>query len=183
MKKILLQLSASLLILFFASSSLYAQTDHVSNINDRFTFNPNADRDVNMVTDFMQSFLVDKDFDKARQYFKPDGMDYGPGYGDSTNVDQMIQMQQKLDSTVTDWNIQYFVKFSVSVKDGNQKGDWVLLWGNISSENKSGKTIIVPFNSVFKIEDEKIAMEVDYYDNMSVVRQLGYTITPPAGGQ
>jgi limonene-1,2-epoxide hydrolase len=95
----------------------------------------------------------------------------------------MIQMQQKLDSTVTDWSIQYFVKFSVSVKDGNQKGDWVLLWGNISSENKSGKTITVPFNSVFKIEDEKIAMEVDYYDNMSIVKQLGYTITPPTEGQ
>lgn len=183
MKKTILQLSAPLLISIFISTGLHAQADHVSNINDRFAFNPNADRDVHMVTDFMQAFLVDKDFDKARQYFKPDGIDYGPGYGDSVNVDRMIQMQQKLDSTITDWNIQYFVKFSVSVKEGHQKGDWVLLWGNISSENKSGKTITVPFNSVFKIEDEKIAMEVDYYDNMSIARQMGYTITAPAGGE
>lgn len=183
MKKTILQLSSLLLLFIFASESLHAQEDHVSNLNDKFAFNPNADRDVNMVTDFMQAFLVDKDFDKARQYFKPDAIDYGPGYGDSANVDQMIQMQQKLDSTVTDWNIQYFVKFSVSVKEGDQQGDWVLLWGNVSSTNKSGKTITVPFNSVFKIEDEKIAMEVDYYDNMSIVKQLGYTITPPTEGQ
>lgn len=183
MKKTILQLSSLLLLFIFASESLHAQEDHVSNLNDKFAFNPNADRDVNMVTDFMQAFLVDKDFDKARQYFKPDAIDYGPGYGDSANVDQMIQMQQKLDSTVTDWNIQYFVKFSVSVKEGDQQGDWVLLWGNVSSTNKSGKTITVPFNSVFKIEDEKIAMEVDYYDNMSIVKQLGYKITPPAGAQ
>jgi limonene-1,2-epoxide hydrolase len=170
---------AFLLLLSF--HRIYAQGDmHVQNANSFFTMNPDADEDINMATDFLQALLVNADFDKAKSMLADSYMDYGPGASDSVGTDQMIAMQQKMDSSESNWNIQYVARMSIRVPDGNLAGDWVFLWMQVSSLDKlSGKTITMPAHSVFKIVNGKIVFEFDYFDNLSALRQMGYTITPP----
>lgn len=170
-------LAAGLLIL---CQGLRAQPMMVKDINKKVVLNPNADRDINMVLAFNQAFIIDSDYAKARDYWVPTGINYGPGADDSATVDQMIQSQQQMSPHQLDKKMDYIALLSVRVLSGAQKGDWVLLWGNYSATDKKGTRVTSPFNSVYKIEDQKIAMEVDFYDLLSVYKKIGFTITPPA---
>jgi ketosteroid isomerase-like protein len=104
-------------------------------------------------------------------------MGRGPSQLDSANTEK----------TVANWQANYkvqlerkvrFVTQSHKVSSGNYEGTWVSLWGTYTF-TQTEKTISIPFQLTAKVADGKIVSDRIYFDNLSVVRQLGYKLTPP----
>jgi ketosteroid isomerase-like protein len=143
---------------------------------DNVVQNPNAEADMKVVGDYVKA-LVSGDLDKAKSLLAPNFIGRGPSQLDSANTEK----------TVANWQANYkiqsdrkvgFVTQTHKVLSGNYKGTWVSLWGTYTF-TQAEKTIALPFQLTTKVADGKILSDRIYFDNLSVVRQLGYKLTPP----
>ncbi|HQV52008.1 MAG: nuclear transport factor 2 family protein [Flavobacteriales bacterium] len=99
---------------------------------------------------------------------------------DSSDVEGIIEMWAKNDSTRSDQKLRKVFAECVSVAAGDEyAGDWVHFWGDYSAkDNATGKSYTVPFFYDARVESGKITKSYMYYDRLSVYHQLG--TTPPA---
>jgi ketosteroid isomerase-like protein len=168
----LVALTASLL---FVSASAQAQTTP-PRYKDVVVDNPTAEADMKVVGDFVNA-LVSGDLDKAKSLAAPTYLGRGPGRLDSANVEK----------TLANWKANYnmqsdrkamFVTQTFKVLSGNLKGSWVSLWGDYTF-TQAGKTITFPFQYTASVADGKVMSDRIYYDNMAIITQLGFKVTPP----
>ena len=61
-------------------------------------------------------------------------------------------------------------------------GDYVSVWGNYSCAINE-KNISFPFQFTAKVANGKIERSTIYYDNLYILKTLGYTLTPPENGK
>jgi ketosteroid isomerase-like protein len=170
-------LLATLLFTAFATrAQAQSLTASQSRYKDRTAENPNADADIKIVDDFLNS-LVSEDLDKAKSLLAENYKGYGPAPTDSTTTEQTIsswkenykkQLNRKVD----------FVTETLRVLSGIHKGDWVLVWGNYSF-TQDGKNISFPFQYTAMVADGKITADIIYYDSKYIFETLGYKVTPP----
>jgi ketosteroid isomerase-like protein len=162
-----------ILVSFSTSAIVKAQTPAYK---DNVVQNPNAEADIKVVGDYIKA-LVSGDLDKAKTLLAPNFMGRGPSQLDSANTEK----------TVANWQANYkvqlerkvrFVTQSHKVLSGNYEGTWVSLWGTYTF-TQTEKAISIPFQLTAKVADGKIVSDRIYFDNLSVVRQLGYKLTPP----
>jgi ketosteroid isomerase-like protein len=174
--KVSLLLAAFLFTVFTTRAQAQSKPVQQDRYKDRAAENPNADADIKMVGDFLNS-LVSGDLIKAKSLLAENFMGYGPSPADSSNVEQ----------TINNWNENYkhqlnrkvdFVTGTLRVLSGTSKGDWVLAWGTYSF-TQDGKDISFPFQYTAKVADGKIVGDMTYYDNMYILQKLGYKVTPP----
>jgi ketosteroid isomerase-like protein len=137
--------------------------------------NPNADRDIQIVRDYMQA-MVAGDQNKARILVLPTYKNYGPSAADSSTLDQEMKAWQSNYQTQQNRKITT-VASTLRVKNGPFTGDWVSVWGEYSFTH-NGKTIAFPFHLQVQVSDGKIKNSRIYYDRLSVAQQQGYQLTP-----
>lgn len=164
---------------FLLNIIAYAQeTDHISNYNEQVVANPNADADINLFSDFTHA-LTDNEMDKAKGLMDPAAISYGPSANDSANVDQFIEAFERDNQGQQNRKIDY-VSATFHVNQGPQMGNWVMQWGTYSfTDSATSKTVEIPYHWVAKVADGKIGNNYIYYDVYNVMKELGYTITPP----
>lgn len=99
---------------------------------------------------------------------------------DSSDVEGIIKIWAKNDSTRSDQKLRKVFAECVSVAAGDEyAGDRVHYWGDHTATDKAtGKAFRVPFFYDARVEDGKITKSYTYYDRLSVFHQLG--ISPPA---
>ncbi len=165
--------------LFFISQSVQAQMTVYMNgpYKKIVTDNPNADRDIKVVTDFVNAMVVTEDQAKARSLIAPNFIHYGPAMADSTNLEQTMQVWQRIYQTQTNRKV-VVNPISYRVLLGRWKGDWVSIWGDYTF-TEQGKTITFPYNYVYYMNNGKIQGTRVYHDMASIMTQLDYKITPP----
>ncbi|HEY5122335.1 MAG TPA: hypothetical protein VIK14_01225 [Ignavibacteria bacterium] len=138
--------------------------------------NPNAESDIKIVGDFL-NLLVSGDLDKAKSLLAEKYIAYGPAPTDSSTTEQTIISWKENYEVQTNRKVG-FVTTTFRVLSGNQKGDWVSLWGNYSF-TQDGKNISFPFQYTALVTDGKIDKDIIYYDRMYILQTLGYKVTPP----
>ncbi len=109
-------------------------------------------------------------------------MGYGPSIGDSVNKKDAID-NWKYNAENLYESIVYtrHKNLAVTVKEGNAQGDWVLNWALLTLKYKDGRgPIQVWVNAVYRIENGKIVLSRTFYNEADALRQLGYSIEPPA---
>jgi ketosteroid isomerase-like protein len=139
--------------------------------------NPNADADIKLVKDYL-NLLVSGNADKAKSLLAENFMAFGPSPADSSNAEQSINSWKENYKTQLNRKFDLQAALTVRVLSGNYKGDWVDVWG-IYSFTGNGKEISFPFQYTAKVANGKIAGDMSYYDNLYIVKKLGYTVTPP----
>ena len=139
--------------------------------------NPNAEADIKVVSDFVNS-LVSGDTVKAKAILADTYMGYGPSPDDSSNSEQEIIAWQQNYKTQSNRKIS-FVTETFSVKSGDLKGDWVALWGDYSF-TQDGKDIKFPLQYTARVNNGKIETDRVYYDRLYIVQKLGFKVTPPS---
>ena len=111
-------------------------------------------------------------------------MGYGPSVGDSVNkADAMANWKHITANLYESVKYTRHENLAVTVKEGGQTdpGDWVTNWAYLTIKYKDGRgPVNVWVNSTYKIENGKIARSRSFYNEADVLRQLGYTIQPPA---
>ena len=164
---------AIVIALFSVTTPCQAQTPAYK---DNIIQNPDAEADIKVVGDYIKA-LVSGDLDKAKTLLAPNFKGRGPSSLDSANVEKTVANWQANYKVQSDRKIG-FVTQSHKVLSGNYKGSWVSLWGTYTF-TQAEKTIAFPFQLTTKVADGKIVSDRIYFDNLSVVRQLGYKLTPP----
>jgi ketosteroid isomerase-like protein len=151
-----------------------AQT--TTSYKDLVVENPNAEADMKVVGDYVNA-LVSGDLDKAKTLLAPNFMGRGPSQLDSANTEKTMANWQANYKVQSDRKVR-FVTQTFKVLSGNTKGNWVSLWGAYTF-TQTEKAISIPFQYTASVADGKILSDRIYFDNLSVVRQLGYKLTPP----
>jgi ketosteroid isomerase-like protein len=176
-----IKVSLLLAALFFTSFTTRAQAQYVSasqpRYKDRIAENPNADTDIKLVEDYL-NLLVSGNADKAKSLLADNFMAYGPSPADSSNAEQSTNNWKENYKTQLNRKFDFVEIITVRILSGNHKGDWVDVWGTYSC-NINGKDIAFPFQYAAKVANGKIVGDGSYYDNLYIVKKLGYTVTPP----
>ncbi len=144
--------------------------------SDMVGANPDADADIKVVSDYVNT-LIAGDIDKATSMLASSYKGYGPGPDDSSNVQQTSDSWKK-SNTMQQNRKADFVTETFDVKSGDNAGHWVSTWGTYSF-TENGKNVKFPYQYTAHVKDGKIDKDVIYYDQLYVVKALGYTVTPP----
>jgi ketosteroid isomerase-like protein len=164
------------LLLSFAFTAT-AQTTPPPNYRDVVVDNPNAEADIAVVASFVNS-LTSGDLVKAKALMAPGFTDHGPAGGESRTADEVLAGWKERYNIETNRKAS-FVTQTFRVASGDLKGDWVSMWGDYTFTTE-GTTVTLPYQYTARVKDGKIEMGRIYYDSLSVMKQLGYTLTPPA---
>ena len=174
--KVRIPFTAILIALFISAAHLVQAQMPAQPTKDMMAENPTAEADMKLVKDFVNTLVAD-DLVAAKTFMADNFMNYGPGVSDSS----------ALEATLTDWktfnksnlNPKFpFIMQTFSVLSGRLKGNWVSLWGNYSATIKE-KAVSQPVYSVFRVVGGKIISERDYFDNLSIMKQRGFSVIPP----
>jgi hypothetical protein len=107
---------------------------------------------------------------------------YGPSVSDSTNkADAITSFKYNAANLYESVKYTRSQSLAVSVKEGDAAGDWVSNWAYVTIKYKDGRgPVYIWANAAYKIENGKIVRSRTFYNEADALRQLGYTIEPPA---
>jgi len=107
---------------------------------------------------------------------------HGPSVGDSVNKKQAIEsFSSNAENLYESFKYTRHKELAVTVNEGEAAGDWVLNWAYLTIKYKDGRgPINLWVNAVYRIEDGKIADSRTFYNEADALRQLGYSLEPPA---
>ena len=148
--------------------------------NTLLTTNPHAQRDIQLVSEYVNALTVSGDQAKARLLIDPAYMAHGPGAADSANTEKTMTTWQTAYQFQTDRKNDFSAQ-SVRIPWGPMQGDWVLLWGYYGYSDKRGGKAYFPYHYTAKVAKGKIVSDRLYYDELSVLKGFGFKVIPPGG--
>ena len=124
--------------------------------------------------------VANMDAAAMEQYLADDYIGYGPSVGHETNKDQAIlswkenvaSLYQKID-----YNESQIL--TVTVASGPNAGEWVSHWANLDITYQTGKKVTIMANSIYLVEEGKIAKSYTFYNEADALSQLGYVFINP----
>ena len=124
---------------------------------------------------------------EALDYKKMEGLlsDNYQGFGPSAHhsIDKQTALEKWKENAENLYHKIEYIRSeysAVSIKDGENKGDWVTNWAELIIEYKDGRgPVKIWANSNYKIENGKIVKTYTIYNEADVLRQLGYVFIHP----
>jgi hypothetical protein len=107
---------------------------------------------------------------------------YGPSVGDSAGKQENLEnWKYNLDNYFSTIKYNQFQNFAATMtKDDAHPGEWVSNWAYCDIKYKDGRgPIHIWVNSIYKIENGKIARSRVFYNEADWLRQLGYRFVKP----
>lgn len=164
-------------LLFFASLfstlQLQAQVTHVPMQAEI------GSSDHQQLAEDFYTAMIGQDYASVQSMLAPDFTYYASG-GDSLNAEGLIGMWKGYEETSHNSQAVIFSS-SMNVPQGPFMGEYVLAWLQASwIDNATGQETGAWIHEIIKINDGKIELMYNYQDNLSIVLQSGFTLTPPA---
>jgi predicted ester cyclase len=162
----------NLILLAFVSICLVACTSSTEK---------KQNENIDLVKNYIKS-VEGLDFDSMGKFLDDNYLGLGPSYGDSINKNQAVENWK---SNVADlyesihYNRSRFA--SVTIPDGESKGDWVANWAELNIVYKNGKgSVTLWANTNYLVENGKIIRSLTFYNEADAMRQLGFKMVPAA---
>lgn len=134
---------------------------------------------IELVKNYIQA-VESLDFESMGNYLDTNYLGLGPSFGDSIGKMEAIANWQ--------WNVENLyekIKYnrsrfaSVTIPDGDGKGDWVANWAELEIVYKDSiGSATIWANTNYLIENGKIIRSITFYNEADVLRQLGYVMVP-----
>jgi hypothetical protein len=104
----------------------------------------------------------------------------GPNFNEWTGFEEMVKGMTGFFEEADSIKCDIFAILAETVKEGDLAGDWVLQWSNLSwYEVKAQKKITIMYHSTEKIQDGKIIVEGNYWNEWDMYKQLGAELKWP----
>ncbi|MDA0194153.1 MAG: hypothetical protein O2887_10095 [Bacteroidetes bacterium] len=140
-----------------------------------------AEANTNLVYGYLDA-ISSNNLDAVANALSDDFIGYGPNYGDSVTKAQVLQSWTgNWDSVFTSINYARIETTTESIAEGENMGDWVMDWANISLNYQDGSSATFMFHGVFKVADSKIVTSASFYNVADILTQRGFTFVPPSG--
>ena len=180
MKRTILASMITAMLMLTIPNCLLSQTKPAAppRYKDVVVDNPNAESDLKTVGDYINA-LVAADYVKAKSFLSDNYMGHGPSPKDSSNRDQTIAGWQENAKTQLNPKTS-FVSQTFRVTQGNEKGDWISVWGDYSF-TQNGTEVKFPYQYTAHITNGKIDRSGVYYDRLYIMETLGFKVVPPPG--
>jgi predicted ester cyclase len=128
--------------------------------------------------------VEDMDFEGMGQFLDEKYMGMGPSFGDTIYKKEAVE-NWKANVANLYKKIHYNRSRSAAVQigDGDNKGDWVGNWAELTIDYQNGGTVTIWANTNYQVENGKIVKSFTFYNEADALRQLGYKIVAPASTQ
>ena len=105
---------------------------------------------------------------------------YGPSYGDSIGKEQaVVHWKQNVKNLYKKIKYNKSRNIAVTIKTGNNKGEWVSNWGELHIVYKDDRHVTLWANTIYKIDNGKIVKSLTFYNEADALKQLGYVFINP----
>jgi hypothetical protein len=148
---------------------------------------PPAETDRNLENEALQTKYVDAivngRVDELGTFLADNYKGYGPAVADSTDkAGEIAGWKAQWDSTYSSISYDRYAILSSTVgAEGRIPGDWVMDWGIVTLNYKSGGAPVkFWFHSVNRYKDGKLDLSRSFYDVNDILKQRGFTQVPPA---
>ncbi|WP_373331129.1 hypothetical protein [Salmonirosea aquatica] len=167
----------SLVLLFFVSSSLFAQK--IIRHNDAISLSKSADQNVAILNNYLDA-LIANDLVQARPYLTANYQEYGPSHDEPFTSEQALASWEASSSQRTSQNITDRRTLTFREKSGPREGDWVMGWGVYHWKDKeNGAAYDMPYQITARLSDGKLSETHYYYDRAAIRDRMGYVSIPP----
>ena len=136
----------------------------------------NAEKNIQLIEGYIQS-VENLDYQTMESLLDDNYLGLGPSYGDSINKEAAVENWKYLVD-----NLYESIKYNrsrnaaVSVYDGENQGDWVSNWAELTIHYKNTEdSVTIWENSIYQLKDGKILKSYTFYNEADALRQLGYT--------
>ena len=139
----------------------------------------NSQANSELVQDYVTA-VASMDVNAMEQYLSEDYMGYGPSIDHQTNKEQAVAGWKENVANLYE-KIEYNKSkvLAVTVPEGENAGEWVSHWANLSITYQSGESVTILANSIYKVEGDKIVQSYTFYNEADALRQLGYVFINP----
>jgi ketosteroid isomerase-like protein len=104
----------------------------------------------------------------------------GPNFNEWIGFEEMVKGMSGWFEEGDSIKVNIFAIMAETVEEGDLAGDWVLLWADISYYDvKAGKKIKLMYHATEKIQDGKIIVEGNYWNQWDMYKQLGAELKWP----
>ena len=124
----------------------------------------------NLNHELMDSFLAE------------DYQGYGPSTNDSINKEgAVVSWKKNVDELYEKIDYKASRSIAVTIPDGENQGEWVSNWAELEITFKEDdRQVKIWSNTVYKIENGKIARSYTFYNEADALEQLGYIFFDPS---
>lgn len=159
-------------ILFFAScNQVPPPADTAQKVNDSVN--------IALVKDLFKA-VENENIEAVKAYYSDTVAIVGPIFNEWTGYEEMV-------TGMTGWfeegdsiKFNIFAIMAQTVKEGDLAGDWVFLWSNISFwDVNAGKNVKLMYHAAEKIQDGKVVLEGNYWNQWDAFKQLGAELKWP----
>jgi hypothetical protein len=162
MKKLMLLVGISICLVACTSSTEKKQNENID-----------------LVKSYVKS-VEEMDFDAMEKFLDDNYLGLGPSYGDSIGKEQAVENWKENVTNLYEKIHYNRLKFaSVTIPDGENKGQWVANWAELNIVYKNGRgSVTLWANTNYLIENGKIKKSITFYNEADALRQLGYKMVP-----
>lgn len=138
-----------------------------------------ADSNIALVKDLFKA--IDNENIEAMKGFYSDSVGFvGPSFNSWTGKEQMIKSMTGWFESADSVKFDIFYIMAETVEQEDLAGDWVLLWADVSFYDLNAqKKIMLMYHATEKIQDGKIVIEANYWNEWDVYKQLGAELKWP----
>lgn len=121
------------------------------------------------------------DYETMESMLADDYLGLGPSYGDSIGKEEALAMwKHNVETLYASVDYNRSRNLAVIVPDGENKGEWVANWAELSIVYKEdNKKVMIWTNTNYLIENGKIKKSLTFYNEADVLEQLGYVFIDP----
>ena len=122
-----------------------------------------------------------KDYNTMEMMLAEDYKGYGPSHGDSTNREAALAAwKNNIENLYESIAYQRSRNLTTTIKEGDNQGDWVTNWAELSIKYKDGRgPVTVWASTAYRLENGKINRSYTIYNEADVLAQLGYIFINP----
>jgi hypothetical protein len=138
---------------------------------------------IGLVKSYVRS-VEEMDFNAMETYLADNYIGIGPSYGDSIGKKDAVASWKENVTNLYEkihYNRSKFI--AVTIHEGDNKGEWVASWAELSISYKNGGSVTIWANTNYLIENGKIVKSLTFYNEADALRQLGYKIVPAGNGE
>ncbi len=139
-----------------------------------------ATKNVDLIKKYVAA-VEGQDYEAMEDLLGEEYKGFGPSHHDSTDRKAALAAWKENVANLYE-SITYdrSRNFPVTIKDGENQGDWVSNWAQLSIKYKDGRGPVTMWvNSTYQIENGKIVKSYTFYNEADVLRQLGYVFINP----
>ncbi len=134
---------------------------------------------VELVNKYIKA-VEDLDFEGMGQYLDEKYMGLGPSYGDTIyKADAVANWKENVTNLYKKIKYNRSKSAAVTIPDGDNKGNWVGNWAELTIDYQGGGTVTIWANTNYLVENGKILRSFTFYNEADALRQLGYKIVAP----